>query len=97
MAGGCTSVHGWRRCSRPEVPSWSASTPRRAVTWHQLTSDIVATPAPRLGLALGLTALNYVTLATYDLLAFAYVGRIVRRRIARSRATSSPMLNGLVT
>jgi phosphatidylglycerol lysyltransferase len=51
----------------------------RAVTWHQLAADVVATPIPRLGVALGLTVLNYVALAAYDLLAFAYVGRPARR------------------
>ena len=47
----------------------------RAVTWHDLVADIVATPSSRLGLALILTALNYAVLTGYDFLALAYVGR----------------------
>ena len=45
-----------------------------AVTWHELTSDVLATPAARLLAALLLTALNYAVLTGYDLLAFAYIG-----------------------
>jgi phosphatidylglycerol lysyltransferase len=47
----------------------------RAVTWHDLVADIIATPPSRLGLALILTVLNYAVLTGYDFLALAYVGR----------------------
>jgi phosphatidylglycerol lysyltransferase len=51
----------------------------RAVTWHQLTLDVVATPPWQLGLAVLLTALNYAALTGYDLLAFAYIGKTLPR------------------
>ncbi len=47
----------------------------RSLSWRRLTVDILETPPERLALALLLTAANYVILAGYDLLAFAYVGR----------------------
>ncbi|MEZ5420396.1 MAG: hypothetical protein R2708_24065 [Vicinamibacterales bacterium] len=48
-----------------------------AVSWHELSGDIVATPWPQLALALALTAANYLVLAGYDVLAFEYIGRSV--------------------
>ena len=51
-----------------------------AVSWHELTSDVVGTPLPGLVLALGLTALNYLVLAGYDLLAFEYIGKSLPTR-----------------
>jgi phosphatidylglycerol lysyltransferase len=51
------------------------------VHWHELTEDVMAVPASRLVLAMGLTAANYLVLAGYDLLALAYV----RRRLALAR------------
>ena len=54
----------------------------RTVTWHGLTTDVLSTPPWRLGLALLLTALNYVVLTGYDFLAFAYIGkRLPWRRV----------------
>jgi phosphatidylglycerol lysyltransferase len=54
-----------------------------AVRWHDLEAAAFATPRPRLLLAVALTALNYVVLTGYDLLAFASIGRpLARRRIA---------------
>jgi len=54
-----------------------------AVSWRELTADIRSTPPSRLLLALALTALNYVTLTGYDLIAFVYIGkRLPRARIA---------------
>ncbi len=47
----------------------------RGVSWPDLTRDVAATPVPRLLLAVVLTAINYLTLTGYDLLAFRYVGR----------------------
>jgi uncharacterized membrane protein YbhN (UPF0104 family) len=47
-----------------------------------------AIPAARLWLALGLTAVSYVVLAGYDLLALAYVrARIGARRAAKSASS----------
>lgn len=55
----------------------------RAVSWHELTRDVLDTPFPRLVVALGLTTLNYLVLTGYDLLAFAYIGKVLpRARIA---------------
>ena len=55
----------------------------RAVHWRDLQAAAFATPRPRLLLAVALTALNYVVLTGYDLLAFASIGReLPRRRIA---------------
>ena len=46
----------------------------RAVSWHEITADVLGTPWPRLMLAVGITCLNYLVLASYDLLAFEYIG-----------------------
>jgi phosphatidylglycerol lysyltransferase len=55
----------------------------RTVTWPELTADVIRTPAWQLGLAWVLTAINYVALTGYDLLAFASIGKTLsRRRIA---------------
>ena len=55
----------------------------RAVSWSDLTADVLRTPPSRLALALVLTALNYAALTGYDLLAFAYIGKALpRARIA---------------
>jgi phosphatidylglycerol lysyltransferase len=48
-----------------------------AVSWHDLSGDVLATPLPQLALALVLTALNYLVLAGYDVLAFEYIGKAV--------------------
>ena len=50
-----------------------------AVTWHDLTSDVVATPPSQLLAALLLAALSYAALTGYDLLAFAYIGNPLSR------------------
>ena len=50
-----------------------------AVTWNELTSDVLATPPTQLLIALLLTALNYAALTGYDLLAFAYIGNPLSR------------------
>ena len=52
----------------------------QAVTWHEITDDVMHTPLPSLMLALGLTALNYLVLAGYDLLAFEYIGKVLPAR-----------------
>ncbi|MEP7118355.1 MAG: bifunctional lysylphosphatidylglycerol flippase/synthetase MprF [Acidobacteriota bacterium] len=46
----------------------------RTVTWHEITADVLSTPWPRLLLAVAITALNYLVLASYDVLAFEYIG-----------------------
>jgi phosphatidylglycerol lysyltransferase len=46
-----------------------------AVSWRQLTRDVVQIPAWRLAAAVVLTAVNYAVLTGYDFLAFAYIGR----------------------
>ena len=46
----------------------------RAVSWHEITADVLGTPWPSLALAVAITALNYLVLASYDLLAFEYIG-----------------------
>jgi phosphatidylglycerol lysyltransferase len=51
----------------------------RSVSWHALTADIFATPFSSLALATALTAVNYVALTGYDLLAFAYIGKSLPR------------------
>jgi len=53
----------------------------RQVTWLELTRDIAATPRTWLAGAIALTAINYVVLIAYDLLAFVYI----RKPIARAR------------
>ena len=51
----------------------------RGVRWHDLVADVIRTPPSRLGFAVVLTALNYAALTGYDLLAFAYIGKILPR------------------
>lgn len=60
----------------------------RAVTWPELSAMVWQTPPAQLGLAVALTAVNYVALAGYDLLAFAYVGHA----LSRTRITAASML-----
>jgi phosphatidylglycerol lysyltransferase len=44
-----------------------------SMSWHEVTADVLAVPAPRLALAVAFTALNYALLTGYDLLAFASI------------------------
>lgn len=44
-------------------------------SWHLLTTDLLATPLSRLLAASALTALNYLVLACYDVLAFRSIGK----------------------
>ena len=54
-----------------------------AVSWSDLTADVLRTSPSQLALALVLTTLNYAALTAYDLLAFAYIGKALpRARIA---------------
>lgn len=55
----------------------------RTLSWPELTAAILETPAPRLALAVALTAVNYLALTGYDQLAFAYINKpMPRLRIA---------------
>jgi phosphatidylglycerol lysyltransferase len=55
----------------------------RAVSWHEITGDVLRTPVSQLAAAIVLTILNYATLTGYDLLAFAYIRKpLPRARIA---------------
>jgi phosphatidylglycerol lysyltransferase len=55
----------------------------RALSWPELTADVVGLPRGQLALAIVLTALNYAVLTGYDQLAFAYIGKTLpRARIA---------------
>jgi phosphatidylglycerol lysyltransferase len=51
----------------------------RSVSWNALSTAILAIPPERLALAVGLTAVNYIALTGYDLLAFSYVGNPLSR------------------
>lgn len=67
-----------------------------AVTWHELTSDVFATPTTQLLAALLLTALNYAALTGYDLLAFAYVGNPLSRwRVAGASLLAYAVANSV--
>ena len=56
-----------------------------AVSWSALTADIASTPVHRVVLAVLLATAGYAVLATYDVLAFAYLGRkLPRATIART-------------
>lgn len=47
----------------------------RTVSWHDLSNDVMGTPIWQLLAAAALTALNYLVLAGYDVLAFEYIGK----------------------
>ena len=47
----------------------------RTLSWPELMRAVLHVPRPKLTAALVLTALNYLVLTGYDLLAFAYIGR----------------------
>ena len=46
-----------------------------AVSWHEITNDVLNMPLAALTAAVGLTAMNYLVLAGYDVLAFRYIGK----------------------
>ncbi len=67
-----------------------------AVTWHELTSDVLAVPATRLLAAVLLTAANYVVLGGYDLLAFASIGHALSRwRVAAASMLAYAVANSV--
>ncbi|BCS35058.1 hypothetical protein TBR22_A42840 [Luteitalea sp. TBR-22] len=47
----------------------------RMLAWHDVSAAVRNVPPSRLGLAVLLTALNYLALTGYDVLAFAYIGK----------------------
>jgi phosphatidylglycerol lysyltransferase len=51
----------------------------RTVSLSELLADIRSLPRGGVALAVALTALNYVVLAAYDLVGFAYIGHPLRR------------------
>jgi len=68
----------------------------RTVTWRELSTDIWATPVTQLTAALVLTALNYIALTGYDLLAFAYVGNpLPRARVAAASLLAYAIANNV--
>jgi phosphatidylglycerol lysyltransferase len=60
----------------------------RTVSWSELTADVSRVPRAALALAIALTALNYIVLTGYDLIAFAYIGK----RLARTRVMLTSFL-----
>jgi phosphatidylglycerol lysyltransferase len=52
----------------------------RAVSWRTLTGDVFDTPITKLTLAAAFTALNYLALTGYDLIAFASIRKALPRR-----------------
>ena len=52
----------------------------RLLSWHTLVSNVVNVPVNRLALAFAFTALNYLVLTGYDLLAFSVVDQAPPRR-----------------
>jgi phosphatidylglycerol lysyltransferase len=60
----------------------------RTLSWHELVQDALDLPWGQLALSIALTALNYVVLAGYDFLAFAYIGR----RLAPARIALTSFL-----
>jgi phosphatidylglycerol lysyltransferase len=68
----------------------------RAVSWHALRADVLATSPSRLALALALTGLNYLVLTGYDLIAFAYIGKALSRwRIAAASLLAYAVSNNV--
>ena len=60
----------------------------RAVSWQEITGDVLRTPVSQLAAAIVLTLLNYATLTGYDLLAFAYI----RKPLPRARIVLASFL-----
>ena len=67
-----------------------------AVTWHELTVDVLQVPPSRLFLAMVLTAVNYAVLTGYDFLAFAYIGkRLPAAQVAAASFLSYAVSNNI--
>jgi phosphatidylglycerol lysyltransferase len=68
----------------------------RALTWHELSADVVQTPPARLALAALLTAVNYLVLTGYDFLAFASIQKVLSRtRIAAASLLAYAIANNV--
>lgn len=68
----------------------------RAVTWPELTRDILGMPWNQLGLALLLTVANYAVLTGYDFLALAYIGkRLPRGHVALTSFLAYAVANNI--
>ena len=52
----------------------------RAASWHVITADVANTPWRYLLSALGLTAINYLVLTGYDILAFQSIGKVLPKK-----------------
>lgn len=59
-----------------------------AASWHDLSRDVMAMPFTVLVCAVGVTAVNYLVLTCYDLLAFEYIGK----RLPRWRIVAASLL-----
>lgn len=67
-----------------------------AVSWHELSQDVLAIPLAALVCAAGMTAINYLVLTGYDLLAFEYVGkRLPLRRIVAASLVAYAIANNV--
>ena len=67
-----------------------------AVSWHELSQDVMAIPLAALVCAAGMTAINYLVLTGYDLLAFEYVGkRLPLRRIVAASLVAYAIANNV--
>jgi phosphatidylglycerol lysyltransferase len=67
-----------------------------ALTWRELTADVLAMPGWRLALAVLLTAANYAVMTGYDQLALAYAGRrLPRARVALTSALAYAVANNV--
>jgi phosphatidylglycerol lysyltransferase len=68
----------------------------RAVSWHEITADVLRMPRSRLAIAALLTILNYTVLAGYDLLAFAYIRKhLPRLQIAAASFLAYAIANNI--
>jgi phosphatidylglycerol lysyltransferase len=68
----------------------------RAVTFHEITRDVLNIPASHLALAVMFTVANYLTLTAYDLMAFATLGkRLSRMRIAAASLLAYSISNSV--
>ena len=67
-----------------------------AVSWHELSQDVLAIPLAALVCAAGMTAINYLVLTGYDLLAFEYIGRrLPLRRIVAASLVAYAIANNV--
>src|SRR4030095_14959446 len=68
----------------------------RALTWRELSADIVQTPPARLALAALLPAVNYLLLTRHDFLAVASIQKVLSRtRIAAASLLAYAIANNV--